>query len=104
MCLLFLRYYATCLTDCYPYSTPTEILCRDGDIRLVGGNNSNEGEVKLCYDGEWRAVCDDRWDNREARVVCKQLGYSGEQNFLKPYYRVSRPYEGMVLTHPLPLT
>ena len=76
----------TFLTECCPYSTLTERPCKDGDIRLVGGNNSNEGELELCYNREWRAICDDRWDDREAIVVCRQLGFSGD--FLKPYHRL----------------
>ena len=50
--------------------------CLNGDVRLVGGTSSLEGRVEICWERAWSTVCDDSWHNVDARVVCRQLGYS----------------------------
>ena len=49
-----------------------------GDIRLVGGVDEFQGRVEVCSDaGIYSTVCSAGWDNRDAQVVCRQLGFNG---------------------------
>ena len=50
--------------------------CTTGVVRLAGSSNAYEGRVEICVNSTWGTVCDDKFGSSEARVVCRQLGYS----------------------------
>ena len=45
-----------------------------GSIRLAGGSSSS-GRVEIKHLGSWRGVCDDSWDDKDAAVICRMLGF-----------------------------
>ena len=36
-----------------------------------------QAQFLILYSGEWEGVCREGWDNADANVACKQVGYTG---------------------------
>ena len=60
----------------YTEHTRATTNCSDGELRLIGGSSSQEGRLEMCYERQWGTVCDDYWGTNDAKVACRQLGFS----------------------------
>ena len=51
--------------------------CSNGDVQLIGDSRYNNfGRVEVCINESWGKVCSNMWENNDASVVCRQLGFS----------------------------
>ena len=45
----------------------------DGDMRLGASGHTHTGNLEICHENWWRFVCDDKFGEEEAKVVCGHL-------------------------------
>ena len=50
--------------------------CTDFSTRITGTSVPYIGRVEICIDQQWTTLCQSDWGINEAKVVCKELGYS----------------------------
>ncbi len=56
--------------------------CIEDDVRIfsmAGYDRFQEfvsGEAQICLNSIFVSICDDSWDNSDASVICRQIGFS----------------------------
>ena len=48
----------------------------DYDTTYYIGDDLSRGRVEICKGGGYHTICLDLWDERDASVVCQELGFS----------------------------
>lgn len=43
-------------------------------VRIIG--SLSRGRAEIYYNGKWGTICDDDWDNADATVFCRMMGFS----------------------------
>lgn len=50
-----------------------------------GSGGRDYGRIEVCVGENWGTICDDFWQNQDASVACRQLGFSA---YGKPLIRL----------------
>ena len=75
----------------HEYASPTVTTAQcslppgnEGDVQLDGLSVFYAGRVEICHNGVWGSICGESstqpWSQKNAQVVCRQLGYIGAVN------------------------
>ena len=54
----------------------SDIKYRIRDPERPGDNGTLTGYAEIMYEGQWGTICNIAWDDRNAKVFCRSLGYA----------------------------
>ncbi|XP_052102367.1 scavenger receptor cysteine-rich domain superfamily protein-like isoform X2 [Mytilus californianus] len=84
--------------DCLDHSHDAGVLCY-GSVRLSGGetnDNVKMGRVEVYQGRQWTNLCTSKFDQEDATVVCRQLGYARARVLSSGIFGRS-PYSGFTI-------
>ena len=92
----------------FKHTTSSNLACKEeGEVRLVEGTKY-AGRVEICLPNSgggrnrtlvWGTVCHKGWDNNEATVVCRQLGFNTSTSPGKIRYKTFNAGSLMLLNY-----
>lgn len=63
---------------CAGVTTPSPVFFDRNNVfvRLNGQHMATEGYVEVYANNQWGTICDDGWDDNDAAVICRMIGFS----------------------------
>lgn len=55
------------------------VICfnKQGIYFKIGSGNFSRGTIQVAVDGVWGTICDDSWNAKGSKVLCRMMGYVG---------------------------